>query len=205
MTITFPLSIPASCKPKRVQFYAVNAVNLSRSPFTFDTQVQEFSGQSWGADISFPPLERDAAEELVAFLLALQGPRGTFMVYDPLNTESRGFASGVPLVDGAAQTGNTLATKGWTVDIAGILKLGDKIQIANRLYAVMGTDDVDSQSDGKAVIDIWPRLRESPADGESIITEQAKGLFRLANQTVNLWSADETRTYDISLSCVEAI
>lgn len=205
MAISFPLSIPSSCKPKRVQFYAVNAVNLSRSPFTFDTQVQEFSGQSWGAEVTFPPLEREAAEELVAFLLALQGPKGTFLLYDPLATEPRGIATGTPLVKGASQTGNSLVTDGWTPTTTGVLLRGDKFQIGTRLYGVMGTGDVDSDGSGDATIDIWPRLRESPADNEGLITERPKGLFRLANQMQNLWSADETRTYDCSFSCVEAI
>lgn len=205
MTISYPLSIPTSCRPKRVQFYAVNAVNLSRSPFTFDTQVQEFSGQSWGAEVSFPPLERDAAEELQAFLLALQGPKGIFYLYDPLALEPRGIAAGIPLVDGGSQTGNSINTKGWTPDTTGILLRGDKIQIGTRLYSVMGTDDINADSDGKATIDIWPRIRESPVDNQAIITETPKGLFRLSDQMTNLWSADETRLYDMSFSCVEAI
>jgi len=205
MSITYPLSFPAGIAPKRVTFFGVNAVSISRSPFTFDTQTQSFSGQSWGAEVTLPAMIRETAEEWISFLMALQGPKGTFYLRDPLAAEPRGVATGTPLVNGANQTGNSLVTDGWTNSTTGILKRGDKIQIGSRLYAVMGTSDVDSDGSGNATIDIWPRLRESPADNENIITVEAAGVFRLANNLNNFWSADETKTYDISFDCVEAI
>lgn len=205
MTISYPLSFPNTLAPKRVTFYSVNAVTISRSPFTFDTQIQEFAGQSWGAEVTMPAMTREQAEQWVAFIMALQGPKGTFYLRDPLATEPRGVATGNPLIKGASQTGNVLETDGWTPDTTGILKAGDKLQIGTRLYAIMGTSDVDSDGSGNATLDIWPRLRESPADNESIILVEPAGMFRLANSMNNLWAADETRTYDISFDCVEAI
>lgn len=205
MTISYPLEFPSGVAPKRINFFGVNAVSISRSPFTFDSQTQQFSGQSWGAEITLPAMLRETAEDWVAFLMALQGPKGTFYLRDPLASSPRGVATGTPLVKGASQTGNTLVTDGWTISTIGILVRGDKIQIGSRLYAVMGTSDVDSDGSGDATIDIWPRLRESPADNESIITERPAGIFRLSNQITNFWSADETQTYDISFDAVEAI
>lgn len=205
MTISYPLEFPTSVSPKRVTFYAVNAVALSRSPFTFVSQTQQYAGQSWGAEITLPAMLRETAEEWISFLMALQGPRGTFYLRDPLGKEPRGSASGTPLVNGANQTGNSLISDGWTPSTTGILMRGDKIQIGSRLHAVMGTADVDSDGSGNATIDIWPRIRESPADNESIVTESPAGIFRLANPMTNLWSADETLSYDVSFECVEAI
>jgi len=150
-------------------------------------------------------MQRETAEPWIAFLLALQGPKGTFYLRDPLSPEPRGVATGTPLIMGSNQTGNVIVTDGWTASTTGILKLGDKIQMGSRLYSVMGTSDVDSNGSGEATIDIWPRLRESPADNENIITVESAGIFRLANQMTNLWSADETRIYDLSFDCVEAI
>lgn len=205
MSITYPLEFPTGIAPKRVTFYAVNAVALSRSPFTFDTQTQAFAGQSWGAEITLPAMIREVAEEWIAFLMALQGPRGTFILRDPLGKNPRGEATGTPLVNGANQTGNSLITDGWTPSITGILKRGDKIQIGSRLYAVMGTSDVDSDGSGNATIDIWPRLRESPADNDTVTTESPGGIFRLASTMTNLWGSDETQSYDVSFDAVEAI
>lgn len=203
MAITYPLELPDYVTIKRVNFYAVNAVTLSRSPFTFDTQVQEWAGNSWGAEVTLKPMERADADAWVAFLVSLNGPRGTFLLFDPLSILPRGSGLGIPKVKGAGQTGKTLETEGWTVDEFGVLLPGDKIQIGNRLYINLSVVDADSAGD--ATLDIWPRLRESPGDEEVIVTVRPRGLFRLAAPMVNLWSADETQIYDVSFQCVEAI
>lgn len=203
MTISYPLSLPDQESIRRVNFYAVNSIAISRSPFTFDTQVQEWPGDSWGAELTLKPMSRDTAEEWIAFLVSLQGPKGTFLLYDPLSVLPRGSALGSPTVNGGSQTGRTIMTEGWTPSELGVLKKGDKIQIGNRIY--MNLNTVDADGSGLATLDIWPRLRESPGDGETIITVRPKGLFRLAQPMVNLWSADETLIYDMSIQCVEAI
>lgn len=51
-------------------------------------------------------------------------------------------------------------------------------------------------------IDIWPRLRESPADFSALILTDAKGTFRLAAPFA--WSLDEILHYGINFKAVEA-
>ena len=178
-------------------------MGLSVSPNSFDSQVQEWSGQRWTVDVQLPPLTRDQARLWIAFLAALRGPRGTFYVFDPATILPYGPASGTPRVNGAGQTGNVLVTDGWTPSISGILKAGDKFQLGNFLYMVL--QDADSNGSGQATLDIWPRLRSATVDDESLITVKPKGIFRLPNQINQLWSADEAQIYDVGFSAVEAI
>lgn len=70
-----------------------------------------------------------------------------------------------------------------------------------RLYRVL--NDVDSDSNGDAVIDIWPRLREPPEDGATIYVSNCKGVFRLKDNNMN-WNIDVARLYGLEFEAVEA-
>ena len=62
MAISYPLSLPTSIGIAQIELRATNAVAISRSPFTFATQVHAYTGQSWQADVSLPSIRRDLAE-----------------------------------------------------------------------------------------------------------------------------------------------
>lgn len=205
MSISYPLSLPAQAA-NRTEFYAVCAVAVTTSPFSFRSQRQQFSGQYWGLEMGFPVLTREQAEPWIAFLLKLNGPAGTFLAGDPQGRTPRGVATGTPLVKGASQTGQSLITDGWTASTTNILKAGDYLQIGQRLYKNLS--DVDSNGSGEATLDIWPALRDSPSDNESITLENTKGLFRLEDNKVPLMSLVGTKDvplYGLKLSAVEAI
>jgi hypothetical protein len=53
-------------------------------------------------------------------------------------------------------------------------------------------------------LDIWPRLRESPADNAVVVTTSTVGLFRLASNDTE-WSVDEASIYGLTFGAVEAI
>ena len=180
--ITYPLLPPATPAPRDLMLRPQSAVGLATSPFTFQSQAQVHAGQRWVLSFALPPLVgRSAFAPWGAFLTGLNGMEGTFLMGDPFHRKPRGVATGTPLVDGADQTGGELATKGWTVSVAGILKADDFIQLGSgagaRLHKVLA--DVDSDGSGEAVLPIWPRLRASPADEAVIVTENCVGVFRL--------------------------
>lgn len=202
MAITYPLTLPSTPAPTRVQFFGDQAVGVSVSPFTRDTQVQEHQGDKWLAEVEFPEMEGDTAYEFVTFLMKLHGRAGSFYLSDPLKTTPRGIASGLPIIDGADQEGYELNTKGWTPNTANIYRKGDYIQLGTYLYCSL--NDVSSDADGKCTLDIWPRLRVPPANEETIITENCQGIFRLSENVTPFWSADKTKLYSISFSCEEA-
>lgn len=202
MAISYPITLPVRPAPKRITFRPRSVVGISASPFTLQQQLYVHQGQVWQADIMLPIMRRAIAEPWIAAFLSLNGMQGTFYLGDPLGIKPRGSVPGTPVVDGASQTGQELNTRGWTVSQTGILLAGDWIQLGDRLHKNL--TDADSDGSGEAVLDIWPRMRESPADGATIITSNCKGLFRLAS---NEMPYDENigARYETSFSVIEAI
>lgn len=161
----------------------------------------------WVMSVELIIMQRANVEAWISFFLKLNGREGTFLFGPPAAGTPRGTPTGTPLVDGAGQTGKSLDTKGWTNGSTGNLLEGDYIQIGtgstSRLYKIL-TASVDADGSGLATIDIWPRLRESPADGATIVTTDAVGLFRLANNTMP-WNLQGVSIYEASFDAVEAI
>jgi hypothetical protein len=207
LSITFPLALPSSPPGFRTfDMLGRSVVGMARSPFTGSQQLYEFPGEWWELQASLPPMTRANAERWIAFLLSLRGRSGTFLAGDPLGKTPQGVATGTPLVNGANQTGKSLTLKGFTISITGILKAGDYIQIGTgltqRLYKCL--KDVNSDGGGNAVLDIWPRLRESPADNAAVTTASTAGLFRLGTNDSAHWTVDVAQKYGLGLTAVEA-
>lgn len=209
MAITYPLSTPTNKTIAAIRLTAKNVVGVSTSPFNFKQQTYQFQGQRWEADITLPQMNRENAEEWVAFLMKLYGQKGTFLLGDPLGGTARGSASsaaGTPVVNGASQTGGTLAIDGLPASATGYLKAGDYIQLGSaataQLYKVL--NDADSNGSGEATLDIWPNLRSSPADGATVVVADAKGVFRLASNESN-WNINNLAFYGITFGAVESL
>ena len=203
MSITYPLSLPTTKTPARITISASTAVAISRSNFSYATQVQAFTGQLWLAEITLPPMERADAAPWMAWLLKLNGQEGTFLLGDDSARTPRGAATGTPLVKGAGQTGQSLITDGWTSGVTNILRAGDWFAIDQRLY--MNLNDVNSNGSGEATLDIWPRLRESPADNAPLTTSQPQGLFRLQSNSYGIFDVNAAKNYATSFAAVEAL
>jgi hypothetical protein len=203
MAISYPLTMPSYPGVTRVTFSQVNAVAISESPWTFSSQTQVHQGQKWQAEFTLPVMAREHAEQWMCFLLQLNGTAGTFMLGDPLQTFPRGNWSGVPVVNGGGQRGNSLAIRGFAAGAT--IEPGDMFQIGVRLYKYIGTTAVAANGSGQATIDIFPRLREIPADGTGIITITPKGLFRLSSNDIEIYSSHQMEYYEVGVSAVEAL
>jgi hypothetical protein len=92
-------------------------------------------------------------------------------------------------------------TRGWTANQAGLLVIGDYIQLGYRLHKVLA--DVASNSDGTAAISIWPSLREAQYEGQPVILTSTQGLWCLAENKRD-WSQSEARFYGIAFQIAEA-
>lgn len=206
MAIAFPLSLPTSIGIASIELTAINAVAISRSPFTFAQQIHTYPGQMWSASVSVPPLRREFIEPWVAFLLALRGQTGTFLLGDPNNVTPRGVATGTPLVKGAAQTGGTLEIDGATVSITGWLLAGDYIQLGSGAGSTFHKVLVDANSDagGNVTLEIWPGIRAAPADNAPVTLNNTVGLFRLSTNTQS-WSINESSAYGLSFEAMEVV
>jgi hypothetical protein len=207
MAITYPITLPTGGQ-RAVQFSPRSAVGVSASPYTFQQQAQAWPGQLWMARVTLAPMKRAAAEQWIAALLGLNGRYGTFHLGDPAATSPRGTpGASTPLVKGAAQTGQSLLTDGWTSNATGVLLRGDWIQLGSgstrRIYKVLV--DANANAGGEVTLDIWPRLRESPADNEAVVLTNTAGTFRLTSDESMSWDVDASLFYGLEFQAGEAI
>ena len=197
--VTMPAA-PAA--PASMEFSLVNKVAISLSPFTGQQQVYDWQASYLEASISMPPLTHVQAQAWIAFLMLLRGQANVFQIGDPLAVAPQGTALGAPLVDGNGQMGYQIATRAWTAGAAGVLLAGDWLQIGYRLYRNLTT--VTADGSGKAVLNIWPQIRESPADGTALVLNRTQGLFRLA-ANASKYSITNSRNYGLQFEIMEAI
>jgi len=209
MAISYPLSLPQTTAIRQVDLRAINAVAISRSPFTFGSQVHAYAGQMWQADITLKPMRRADAEQWIAWLISLRGQYGTFLLGDPLGCTPRGLAStlaGTPVVNGAGQTGGSLNITGASRNKTGWLLAGDYIQLgsgsSSTLHKVL--QNVNTDGSGNATLDLWPHIRTAPANGSTVVVSNARGLFRLSSNEQS-WSVNEASIYGITFGAMEAL
>lgn len=194
MAISYPLTLPTSIGIANITLSANNAVAISQSPFTFQQQIVQHAGQRWTASVSIPPVRRDLAEPWNAFLLALNGPVGTFLLGDPNAKEPRGTSSSATLTGTAGSSSPTI-TK------TGTLLAGDYIQLGSGATATL--HKVLDDKSGSGTIEIWPALRSSVTNATVILTNTV-GRFRLSSNQQS-FSINEASIYGISFDCVEAL
>lgn len=202
MAISYPITLPSSPGYKTAEIIAQSATAVRASPFTFSQQVQAHQGGMWRMTVDIPPMTRAEAEPWLAAMISLRGQYGTFYLKAPGGGTAQGVATGTPVVDGASQSGLTLAVRGFTNSTTDILKAGDWIEVDAYLYKVMA--DADSDGAGDVTLDIWPRLRTSPSDGAIVTVSDAKGTFRLAKNQQS-YSINTALHYGLQIQAVEAI
>ncbi len=208
MAISYPLTFPVKV-PNSAVLRMRSIVAKVRSPFTGQTQVQVHQGRLWETSITYPRMVRADAELIIAFLAKLDGMRGTFLMGDPAGGTPRGSAAsspGTPLVMGAGQTGSDLEFDGVPGGASSYLLPGDYIHLGSgtgtHLHKVL--DQVDADSTGVATMTLWPELRESPANGATIVVSSALGHFRLT-ENLSEFSINEALHYGISFEAEEAL
>lgn len=205
MAFSYPLSLPSSPGFTSFTWAWESRIGVSQSIFTGQQEVQEWQGQILSGELTLPPMTRAQADNWETFLMELKGQYGTFYIGDPHRESPRGTVTGTPVVAGANQTGNHLIIDGLTPGTT-FLQKGDWIQVGStttqRIYRLLSQATADSA--GEATLDIFPRLRESPADGATITTESCKGVFRLASSSA-VSEAREIPVYGLKFGFVEAL
>ena len=194
MAISYPLDTPTTIGFESIELRAVNATITSQSPFSYKQQVISHTGQRWEASVSIPSVLRDLAEPWAAFLTALKGQTGTFLLGDPLSATPRGTVSSCTI------TGNA-GDESVTVTMTGSLLAGDYIQLGSGTTARLHKVLVDQS--GSGTLEIWPALR-STYSSATVTTTDAKGVFRL-NQNMSSWQISNANSYGIAFEAVEAI
>ena len=199
MAITYPLSLLTHTGFESIELRAINAVAISRSPFTFNTQVHAYQGEMWQADITLPPMPREDAERWVAWLVSLRGQYGTFLLGDPLGAAPRGTATALT-VNGS--TGDR--TVGATVASGKTLLAGDYIQLGGGAGATLHKVLVDYTGTGAETdLEIWPALRIDRTSAVATLNNP-QGVFRLSSNE-QVWDINNTSFYGITFGAMEAI
>ena len=190
------VALPTKPGLKSLKLTSVDAVSVTRSPFTGTSQVQAWpGGDYWLGSFELPRMTAAGVNVWRAWQMELRGQLNVFQLGDPLHQHPAGVAQGIPAISGAqVAMATSITTKGWKGSTFRQLLPGDYIQIGYRLHTVLY--QVDSDASGNATISIWPSLREALTDGTAIIMHKPVGLFRLASNTRSVLS-DETRLHAI--------
>lgn len=194
MAISYPLALPTSIGIAEITLSANNAVAISQSPFTFQQQIIRHPGQRWTASISIPPVRRDLAEPWVAFLLAMNGPVGTFLLGDPNGKAPRGTATSATIT-------GTAGSASPTITMTGTLLAGDYIQLGSGATATL--HKVLQDRSGTGTVEIWPALRSDVTGATATLTNTV-GRFRLSG-TQQSFNINDASIYGISFDAVEAL
>lgn len=178
-TFAFP-----SITPTEVSFGMVANTRSFTSVFSGAVQTVERAGGRLKMMMAFRNRSDAERQELIAFLMRLNGMEHRFTVRDYGHTQ-RGAFGGTPLVKGAGQTGASLLIDGCTPNVTNWIRAGDQFQVGTELKVV--TADANSNVSGEVTILFRSALRTSPADNAAITTISPVGVWMLANDTID-WS-----------------
>jgi len=194
---------PSTLIPNQMtlRYLAVNKV--FRSPLNGNMQTASRPGSWLAFDIVLSTLTNAQRSELQGFLAKLDGQLNYFTMpyYGHVNL---GALGGTPVVNGAGQTGASIATSGWPNNTL-VLKRGDVVGIGTELKII--TDDVNSDGTGHATLPIRPSQRNAPTNGSAIVTTDPTGIFVLEqpNVGVNSISNPDIRMGTAAFTVIEMV
>ncbi len=186
--------------PSTLSMQLVANTALYPSPLVASAQTLDRGGLKWQAVYNYTNISAAKRATLMGLLARLRGQahRLRVPIYD---NPIRGLYGGTPLVDGASQTGSTVAIDGCSNNITNWIRAGDYFSmIVNGEHELkMCTVDASSNGSGQiATLDFEPRLRASPANDAVIFVEDGtlqkpEGIFVMGGSTVG-WSSRPFQT-----------
>lgn len=133
------LEWPEDVCPASLTWRPESNTKTFRSPFNGSSQTARFPGTRWVCSLTFNNLTDEKSRRIDALVASLDGEYGRVKVRDW--GRSGRAPAGVPVVDGANQTGTQLQSKGWTPGVV-VLRQGDYFTVNDELKMV--TADVTS-------------------------------------------------------------
>ena len=184
MAITYPITLPSSPGFRQIEWAPESAIARVESPYTFQSKIYAWDGQRRKVTVTLPPMDITEAKSWMAAIYSLNGIQGTFYLKDsgvggPTQIATYDSAADI-LVNGADQTGDTLAIDGYLVLSTVVLTKGDWLSIGDRLYTC--TQGMITDGSGGGNITLWPNILVAPADNDPILVgSAARGIFRLTD------------------------
>ena len=182
MAISYPITLPTTPGFRDISWQPKSAVAVVESEYTYNQKVYKWDGMARSVLITLPPMNITNAKLWMAAIYSLNGVQGTFYLSDsaiggPTQIAAYDSRANI-LVDGAGQTGPTIANDGWAAISTIVLTAGDWVSIADRLYTCTQGMITDGLSAGN--MNLWPDVLVAPADNDPIlIGSAARGIFRL--------------------------
>lgn len=197
------ISLPTTKAPMRCEWKAVTGADFSQNPFSLASKFADWGGRMWACGVTYPPMEREHGEALIAALLQARGGTKPILFGDPLAADPMGTWLGTPTVRGDWDAGEeTIVLEGLTPEQLTGGKAGDWISIDNVLYKLASDGLVDSS--GYMNIDIYPAVRSGGlANGAEVTVTDAKGLFLLVDEPQ--WTQSGKRLYSIAFNLIEDV
>jgi len=181
-----------------------NNHGVAESPFSGHAQVQRGPLERWSFVMGVKPMNRRDAQIAQGFFLRLEGPLNLFRMFDPAAAKPLGHGLGLPVLRVAAAAGaRTVETEGWKPGSA--LLPGDWVQIGIQLCKARET--AYAGPDGRATLDVWPRVMHELPAGARVSARPARGLFRMLSDAP-AWDLDAgklLRPYEFKLSGVQVV
>ncbi len=201
------LTFPTIRRPSSASYRLRGNTQTHRSPLDGTVQTLEMPGANWELTVSWESLNSDDMRVLAAFLADLRGTAGRFYYSPATWAPRRAAGGGSPLINGAAQSGSTLATDGWSFAVQ-VMRAGDWLSYTDtsgrrRLHMV--TADTSSTGGGAASLPITPPIRRAGGDNAAIDVATPSGVFRLPTDDAPEMQLRPPMLGAASLTMVEAL
>lgn len=193
-TVTFP-STP---KPNGMSWRLVMPAQTNVSEWTGRRQTIASGRGWWECQLSLPPIVGTTnVNAWRAFIAKSRGKSNDFQI--PVDPTAQSSAVATPLVNGASQTGRTLATDGWPVSST-VLVAGQFVTINNQLLQL--TENVTSNGSGVATLTFEPPIRTAPSDNAAIEFKNPYCLMYMVEEPT--LSVENGYVYSLSLNLRES-
>lgn len=193
-TITFP-STP---KPQSMAWRFVMPSQTNVSEWTGKRQTIASGRGWWECQLTLPPLVGTTrVNSWRSFIAQARGRTNDFQI--PVDPTAQSAAVATPLVNGAGQTGRSLASDGWPLSST-VLQAGQFITINNQLLQL--TANVVSNGTGQATLTFEPPIRVSPADNAAIEFKNPYCLMYMVEEPT--LSVEAGYVYSLSLNLRES-
>jgi hypothetical protein len=174
---------PDALRPASVDWGLFVPQMVGRSAFDGSAQATTLGPPRWFFTANTGAMRRAEVPLWEAFIDRLQGGTNRARAHDWRREAPLGVATGTPLVRVSA-AGATLATKGWTPGVTGILLAGSYFSVGGELKRL--TLDASSDGSGHATLTFKPPLRAAPAVDVPLVLAAPTALFMLTTERPSL-------------------
>ena len=162
--------------------------------------VREIGFHQWAFSLDLSRMVADDWRVLLAFVHAQRGMTGSFQIVHPALATPRGVLGGTPVVNGAGQSGSSLAISGCAASTVGWMKAGDVFTLAGNDKVYMLTADANTNASGQVTLNFEPQLIVSPAGGEALTVSNVPFTMFITNSAELAFSPPLRGVMSLSLA-----